>query len=181
MMEQDTMPESKPSANVDECAGCSVNNRREFLFDALRAGALALAAIGMSPGGADAMPLRWITALESRGRMRNYPVPSADGVQIDKENEVILARVGKNVYAFLLACPHQNTALKWDAGENRFQCPKHKSRYRPDGTFIEGRATRGMDRYALKLVGSALEVDLDKVYQENTDLADWQRAVVVLA
>jgi Rieske Fe-S protein len=179
-MERETMSDSEPSVPVDGCAGCPTANRRDFLLDALRASAAALAAIGLAPAGADAMPLRWITALASRGQERSYPVPALDGVQIDKANEVILARTGKSVYAFLLSCPHQNTALKWDAAANRFQCPKHKSRYNPDGTFIEGRATRGLDRYAVKLVGTNVVVDLDTVYQENTDLAAWSRAVVTL-
>jgi Rieske Fe-S protein len=174
------MTDSSPSAPDDGCAGCALHDRRDFLLDALRAGAAALAAIGLAPAGADAMPLRWISALTVRGEERTYPVPAGDGVQIDKANEVILARSGKSVYAFALACPHQNTALRWDAGNNRFQCPKHKSRYRPDGTFIEGRATRGMDRYAVRLVGSSIAVDVDKLYQENTDLAQWQQAVVTL-
>ena len=174
------MTDSSPSAPDGGCAGCALHDRRDFLLDALRAGAAALAAIGLAPAGADAMPLRWITALAARGEERSYPVPATDGVQIDKANEVILARSGKSVFAFALACPHQNTALRWDAGANRFQCPKHKSRYRPDGTFIEGRATRGMDRYAVRLVGSSVAVDVDKLYQENTDLAQWQQAVVTL-
>jgi nitrite reductase/ring-hydroxylating ferredoxin subunit len=174
------MTDMKPSVPGDGCAGCSIGNRRDFLVDALRAGAAALAAIGMTPGGADAMPLRWISALAARGEERSYPVPAGDGVQIDKNNEVILARTGQSVYAFALACPHQNTALRWDAGGNRFQCPKHKSRYRADGTFIEGRATRSMDRYAVKLAGSAVVVDLDKLYQEDMDLAAWQHAVVTV-
>jgi Rieske Fe-S protein len=172
------MTDSKPSTPVDGCAGCSIGSRRDFLLDALRAGAMAMAAIGLAPGAADAMPLRIVTALASVGEEHSYPVPAGDGVQIDKANEVILARSGSSVYAFALSCPHQNTALKWDASANRFQCPKHKSRYQPDGTFIEGRATRGMDRYAVKLVGSTVVVDVDKLYQEDTDLAAWQRAVV---
>ena len=174
------MTETLPGAPEDGCAGCTLHDRRDFLLDALRAGAAALAAIGLAPAGADAMPLRWISALAARGEERTYPVPATDGVQIDKANEVILARSGKSVYAFALACPHQNTALRWDAGANRFQCPKHKSRYRPDGTFIEGRATRGMDRYAIRLAGNSVAVDVDKLYQENTDLAQWQQAVVTL-
>jgi Rieske Fe-S protein len=174
------MTDSSPSAANDGCAGCALHDRRDFLLDALRAGAAALAAIGLAPAGADAMPLRWISALAVRGEERSYPVPATDGVQIDKANEVILARSGKSVFAFALACPHQNTALRWDAGANRFQCPKHKSRYRPDGTFIEGRATRGMDRYAVRLVGTSVAVDVDKLYQEDTDLAQWQQAVVTL-
>ena len=175
------MTDNSPSASSDDCAGCTLHSRRDFLLDTLRASAAALAAIGMAPVGADAMPLRWISAIAAKGAERSYPIPAADGVQIDKDNEVILARAGNSVYGFALACPHQNTALKWDASANRFQCPKHKSKYQPDGTFIEGRATRGMDRYAIKLVGSSIVVDLDKVYQENTDLADWQRAVVTVS
>ena len=174
------MTDTRPSAPVDGCAGCTIGNRRDFLLDALRAGAAALAAIGMAPTGADAMPLSWISALASRGEERSYPVPAADGVQIDKANEVILARSGKSVYAFGLACPHQNTVLRWDAAANRFQCPKHKSKYRADGSFIEGRATRSMDRYAVRLNGSSVSVDLDKLYQEDLDLAAWQHAVVTL-
>ena len=195
------MTDFEPGAPADGCDGCTLHNRRDFLLDALRAGAAALIAIGMVPGGAEAMPLRWISALAAigmapsgadamslrwisalavAGAERTYPVPAADGVQIDKDNEVILARTGKSVYAFALACPHQNTALKWDGGNNRFQCPKHKSKYRPDGTFIEGRATRSMDRYEVRLVGNSVAVDVDKLYQEDTDLAQWQHAVVTL-
>ena len=174
------MTDKEPSAPADGCAGCMLHNRRDFLLDTLRAGAAALAAIGMTPAGADAMPLRWITAIASAGAERTYAVPAADGVQIDKANEVILARTGKAVYAFALACPHQNTALRWDAGGNRFQCPKHKSRYRADGTFIEGRATRSMDRYAIRMAGTSVAVDVDKLYQEDTDATQWQAAVVTL-
>ena len=174
------MTDMEPSASSDDCAGCTLHNRRDVLLDALRAAAAALAAIGMAPGAAEAMPLRWISAIAAKGEERTYPGPAADGVQIDKDNEVILARAGKSVYAFSLACPHQNTALRWDAGNNRFQCPKHKSKYRPDGTFIEGRATRSMDRYAVRLVGGSVAVDVDKVYQEDTDLTQWQHAVVTL-
>jgi Rieske Fe-S protein len=179
-MERETMTDIEPSAPADGCAGCPVGTRREFLMDALRASAAALAAIGFSTDRASAMPLRFVAAIASSGEEHSYPVPASDGVQIDKANEVILARTGKSVFAFALSCPHQNTALKWDASANRFQCPKHKSRYQPDGTFIEGRATRGMDRYAVKLVGANVVVDIDKLYQEDTDLPAWQHAVVTL-
>jgi Rieske Fe-S protein len=171
------MAVSKPD---EGCRACSVSGRRDFLLDALRASALALAAIGMAPSAANAMPLRWISALSSNAQEKSYPIPGADGVQIDKDNEVILSRVGKQVFAFALACPHQNTALRWEAEDNRFQCPKHKSRYRADGTFIEGRATRSMDRYAVKLANNQIVVDIDKVFQDDMDKPAWQQAVVTL-
>jgi nitrite reductase/ring-hydroxylating ferredoxin subunit len=157
-----------------------MTGRRDFLLDALRAGAVAMAALGIAPASLDAMPLRWVSALQTHRSEKTYPVPAADGVQIDREAEVILSRAGKTVYAFSLACPHQNTALRWESDDNRFQCPKHKSRYRPDGTFIDGRATRGMDRFAVRLAGGNLVVDLDKLYQEDLDKTAWQQAVVTL-
>ncbi|MEP6730583.1 MAG: Rieske (2Fe-2S) protein [bacterium] len=178
---------SKEQAARDEaCDACSADGangasgRRDFLLDALRASAMALAAIGIAPSSASAMPLRWISALSSGAEEKSYPVPAVDGVQIDKANEVILSRVGKQVFAFALACPHQNTALRWEADDNRFQCPKHKSRYRPDGTYIEGRATRSMDRYVVKLTGGQIVVDIDKVLQEDMDKPAWQQAVVTV-
>src|SRR5688500_4386501 len=97
------MNDETKQAPRDTCAnGCAVSGRRDFLIDALRASAAALAAIGIAPGGANAMPLRWISALSSAADDKSYPIPAADGVQIDKENEVILSRVGKQVFAFAL-------------------------------------------------------------------------------
>jgi Rieske Fe-S protein len=162
------------------CNGCDNASRRDFIIDALRAGAAVVAALGLSAASADAMPVRVISALGSAGSDKTYPIPAVDGVNIDKDNEVILARTGKKVYAFVLACPHQNTALRWQASENRFQCPKHKSVYTPDGIFVEGRATRSMDRYAVKQAGGNVVVDIDKVYQEDIDKTEWQQAVITL-
>jgi Rieske Fe-S protein len=85
------------------------------------------------------------------------------------------------VIAFSLACPHQNTALRWDAGNRRFQCPKHKSRYKPDGVFIEGRATRGMDRFAVRRDGDTIVVNLDALYREDENAAQWAAAFVMLS
>jgi Rieske Fe-S protein len=112
---------------------------------------------------------------------KTYPLPTTDGVLVDKEESVIVARFGNRVYAFSLACPHQNTALRWDAPANRFQCPKHKSRYRPDGTFIEGRATRGLDRFAVRRDGDQLLVNLDSLYREDKHGAAWTAAFVDLS
>ena len=115
------------------------------------------------------------------GADKSYPIPASDGAVIDKDESVIIARVDTKVYAFSLACPHQNTAIRWEAGDHRFQCPKHHSRYRPDGTFIEGRATRGLDRFAVKRDGNNLLVNLDALYREDENAAQWAQAFVSLA
>jgi len=79
-----------------------------------------------------------------------------------------------------LSCPHQRTALHWLQDVGRFQCPKHKSRYQPDGVFVSGRATRNMDRFAVRRDGATIVVDLEKVFKSDVDAAGWAGAVVAL-
>jgi nitrite reductase/ring-hydroxylating ferredoxin subunit len=110
----------------------------------------------------------------------SYPIPAADGVQIDRDQEVILVRWQGAVYAFNLSCPHQRTALRWNEGDSQFQCPKHHSKYRPDGTFVSGRATRGMDRFSVSRSGDEVVVDVGAMHKEDQDEAGWTAAVVRL-
>ena len=166
-----------------ECAGgCALGEavaRRDFLRDTVTRVLLAMGAVGVGPARAAALPLTFTTGEGSR-EDKTYPIPAADGVSIDKDESVIIARFGGRAYAFSLACPHQNTAIRWDASNTRFQCPKHKSRYRTDGTFIEGRATRGLDRFALRLENGQLLVNLDALYREDENSAQWAAAFVSL-
>lgn len=168
----------------DDCQTCPLGNaavqRRDFLRDALSRSLAAIGAVSLLANSAVAMPLTFIEGFKV-GAAKRYPLPSADGVAIDKEESVIVARFDGRAYAFSLACPHQNTALRWEVKERRFQCPKHKSRYQPDGVFIEGRATRGLDRFAVTLEGSSLVVDLDRLYREDKHSAQWKDAFVTLA
>ena len=165
----------------DDCTGCAIPaSRRRFLRDSMLAVTAALVAVGMNERSALAAPLSMISG-RRRANMAKYAIPAADGVQIDKDNQVILVRWQNVAYAFNLSCPHQNTALRWDDADHRFQCPKHHSKYLPDGVFIEGRATRGMDRLAIQREGTDLVVDVDKMFKEDEDGAAWTAAAVPLS
>ncbi len=150
------------------CQGCEA--RRRFLKRAAEAvaGYLALGAIPTFGAGARLPP----------GDDLSYPIPAADGVLIDKENELILARRGKRVIAFALSCPHQRTMLKWSEPDNRFQCPKHKSKYQPTGEFISGRATRNMDRYPIRGEGGKVIVTVTRTIESDKDPRGWEAAAV---
>jgi Rieske Fe-S protein len=158
--------------------------RRAFLRAAAGATIASLGAFGFVTSDAFAQPVGLARALPARAGDRaeekRYPLPAADGVSIDRDNSVIVARAEGKVYAFSLSCPHQNTALRWNDGDHEFQCPKHKSRYRPDGTFIEGRATRAMDRLAVKKDGATLVVDIDTAFQQDKQAAEWGTAFVTV-
>jgi Rieske Fe-S protein len=165
------MPHRMPH---DECESCELG-RRAFLRDVAAAVGAAAASLGLPAAAARAVTLASRPA--SRGQTRTYSLPAEDGAVVDRANDVILMRWQGSVYAFSLACPHQNTALRWQSGDARFQCPKHKSRYRPDGTFIEGRATRGMDRFAVRRDGDGVSVDLGRLLKQTDDAAAWAAAV----
>ena len=145
----------------DDCESCPLIDRRAFLVSA-----------------AAALPL--IAGVRISREEKSYPVPATDGVSIDKDQDVIISRTQGKVFAFNLACPHQNTALRWDGGKTRFQCPKHKSVYTPEGVFVEGRATRGMDRFAVRKEGNAIVVNLDSLYEQDKDTEKWTKAFVTL-
>ena len=165
-----------------DCGSCplgEVVERREFLREAVARTLLAVGAISVLSDRLSALPVTFVTGSGERAD-KAYPLPAADGVSIDKDESVIIARFDNRAWAFSLACPHQSTAIRWEAADHRFQCPKHKSRYRPDGTFIEGRATRGLDRFAVRRDGEQLEVNLDALYREDKNAAEWSSAFVDL-
>jgi len=166
---------SDGESNADRAPGCV--GRRDFLG---RAAALSAAA-WLAPWGLD--PGRRLSFRRGdsgpRGEV-SYPIPTTDGVTIDKSNQVILVRHDGMIYAFALSCPHQNTALRWQASEGRFQCPKHKSRYGPDGEFLSGRATRNMDRLPIRRAGATVVVNVDAVFESDHDPKAWADAEVHL-
>ena len=155
----------------------SCASRRQFL-QGLGCIAGALVISGIPP---DAIAARVVTAegLQT-GADRAYPMPSADGVTVDKTAQVIIVRAGGHVFAFALSCPHQNAAVRWVPKNNQFECTKHDSHYQADGLHTTGRATRNMDRYPIRRDGDTLHVDTAHVFQSDKDAAGWAAAMVAL-
>jgi Rieske Fe-S protein len=141
----------------------------------------ALVGVEVDARGADASyPVIDVDGVAVAPASKAYPLPAADGVNIDKSAQVILVRYQGKVIAFNLACPHENTALRWKQGAAKFECPKHNSRYTPEGKFIDGRATRNMDRLHVARDGNNLTVDLSKIIKSDEQPAEWAAAVVTV-
>jgi Rieske Fe-S protein len=109
-----------------------------------------------------------------------YPVPSADGATIDRDNGVIVVRYQGKVFAFNLSCPHESAAVRWKSTLGRFECSRHDSVYSPAGVYTAGRATRNMDRFQIKKSGAALVVDVSRLIQSDQQKAAWDAAAVDL-
>ncbi len=163
------------TSGCDACPG-----RREFLREIAAIAAGVAGALQISPVRAAALSVDLASGLSAGGEEVTYAIPGQDGVTIDKAREVILVRYDQSAYAFALSCPHQKTPLRWQEAELRFQCPKHKSTFGPDGAFVDGRATRNMDRYGIRRDGDNVVVDLGKLYREDQNRSEWLSAVVRL-
>ena len=165
---------------TQSCDGCTLVERRAFLRDMGLLAATALVALGAAPARAAAMPLEFVSALGGGREDKSYAIPTADGAQIDKDNGTIVTRWQGKVYIFSLACPHQNTAIRWYEKDGAFECPKHHSRFQPDGEYVKdsGRATRGLDRFDVRKDGNNIVANLDKLYQQDDNEAEWKVAFI---
>jgi len=162
---------NQKNSDVQDCEGCPLVPRRDFLRDA-----------GLFAAGILIAPITFVKAQDVSKEEKSYPIPAKDGTQIDKDNDTIITRWQGKVFVYGLACPHQNTALKWYDKDNQFECPKHHSRFTPDGVYVKdsGRATRGLDRFAVRKDGNNVVANLDKLYQEDENEAEWKAAFITL-
>jgi len=156
--------------SCDGCGSCGLD-RRGFV----RLG-LGIAATAWLPSGLKAESIDWITASSGDTDELRYPVPESDGVQVDRKSEVILVRRGALIAAFALSCPHQRSMLRWREKDGIFQCTKHHSEYSPIGEFRKGRATRNMDRLAIRLEGDEVVVSPGTIYHSDEDANGWDDA-----
>lgn len=139
-----------------------------------------VAGLGGTPAAARALGVTFGRALRSSGEEHTYPIPAEDGATIDRDAELIVVRYQQKAYVFNLSCPHQHTALHWHPEDDQFQCPKHHSRYRPDGVYVSGRATRSMDRFGVRRDAGNIVADIGKFYRQDQNPAEWEAAVVAL-
>jgi Rieske Fe-S protein len=163
------------------CRGCAgQDGRRDFLKQAALAVSGALVGLAGTTGSADALPMSLASPVSSAGNELTYPLPDADGATVDRDNGVIVVRLQGKVFAFNLSCPHENAAVRWKPAVSRFECSRHDSKYQPDGTYTSGRATRNMDRFAVKRNGNTLVVDVSRLIQSDTQKAQWEAAALAL-
>lgn len=160
--------------DATSCEGTCEGNggRRAFLRDGLMAVA-ALTAVAGNAAPLHALVRTYAAGTAGRGDTLSYPLPTADGATIDVRNRVILVRYQGSIHAFSLECPHKGTMVTWQADRGRFYCPKHKSTFQPEGTLIQGKAQRNLDRYAVRVEGATVVVDRAVLIKSSADANAW--------
>lgn len=162
-------------------SGCGrLVDRRAFLSDAALIAVALLAGLGASTR-AQAQSLGVLTAEPIATGGLSYAIPPTDGAAVDVVNKVLIVRASNAADAFSLACPHRGALLVWHGDESRVYCPKHKARFTPDGTHDSGRASRSLDRHAIRREGARLVVDTSVRLRADLDTAAWNSASINLS
>lgn len=144
------------------------SSRRSFL-DKLALTSLGIAAVGgvrvligyLSPNVLFEPPSRFRAGVPDL-----YPVNS---VTYMPEQQVYIVRSQQGMWALSAVCTHLGCITQWKPDMNMIACPCHGSKFRGNGTKIEGPAPRPLPRLSLTLTADGeLLVDKSEMVPENS-------------
>lgn len=129
------MPDDVKSPEQDEVS------RRQF-FVKVGLGSVAMAACGTALFGYQYLSPNVLyepSPVVNAGRPDHYP---SDSVTLDPENGIYIVRAVEGFYALSAVCTHLGCLTAWKPELGIIACPCHGSKFRRDGTKIEGPAPR---------------------------------------
>jgi len=144
-------------------------DRRDFLGE-ITFGALAVAGLG-----ATTVTLQYFSPnvlFEPSARFRAgtpelYPVNSVTFLQ---EQQVYIVRMPQGFYAVSAVCTHLGCVTQWKPDAEQIACPCHGSKFKPDGTKLEGPAPRPLPHFSISLTADG-ELLVDKLEILNPNQA----------
>jgi len=87
------------------------------------------------------------------------------------EQQVYILRSQQGLWALSAVCTHLGCITQWKPDANMIACPCHGSKFRRNGTKIEGPAPRPLPRLSLTLTADGeLQVDKSETVPENSVL-----------
>lgn len=144
-------------------------SRRDFLND-VAAGALGIAGLGtmvvtyryLSPNA-----LFEPSTTFRAGNPDLYPVNS---VTFNQDQQVYIVRIQEGFYAVSAVCTHLGCITQWKPDANLIECPCHGSKFKSDGTKVEGPAPRSLPHFGITLTpdGELLVDKLETIKPEQT-------------
>lgn len=133
--------------------------RRDFLNK------IAAAALGAAVVGAGVVTGEYLSpnvlfeppASFRVGTPDDYPV---DSVTYLADKEVYIVRTPMGFYAESAICTHLGCITQWKTELGLVACPCHGSRFKRDGTVVQGPAPRPLPHFAMRLMSDgSLQVD----------------------
>ncbi len=152
------MPGTRPNDDV---------TRRDFLNE------IAFSALGIAGVGSAVVTYRYLSPnvlFEPPTKFRAgspdlYPLNS---VTYLPEQQVYVVRTGEGFFAVSAVCTHLGCVTQWKPESDQIACPCHGSKFKPDGTKIEGPAPRPLPHFQITLtLDGELQVDKLEMVKPN--------------
>ena len=91
------------------------------------------------------------------GAVGELPPPGNPPVNQPKV-KLWISNTEEGVVALYKVCTHLGCLYNFNTQQNKFLCPCHGSQFQPDGSYIQGPASRSLDRFVLQIVSPDGEV-----------------------
>jgi len=156
----DQQNSSHPNVPLSAREGNGIT-RRDFLNE------VTLGALGIAGLGSVAVTYQYFSpnvlfepATTFRaGNPDLYPLSSVTFLQ---DQQVYIVRMPEGFYAVSAVCTHLGCVTQWKPDAEMIACPCHGSKFKPDGTKIEGPAPRPLPHFAISLTADG-ELLVDKL------------------
>ena len=156
----DAKNSSIPAGSASAQTGEGVT-RRDFLNE------VTLGALGIAGLGSVAVTYQFFSpnvlfepsTTFRAGNPDLYPVHSVTFLQ---DQQVYIVRVPEGFYAVSAVCTHLGCITQWKPDAGMIACPCHGSKFKADGTKIEGPAPRSLPHFAISLTADG-ELLVDKL------------------
>lgn len=135
--------------------------RRDFFNEA------AMGALGIAGLGAAVVTYRYLSpnvlfepsTTFRAGSPDLFPLNSVSYIQ---DQQVYIVRTKEGFYAVSAICTHLGCITQWKPEADRIACPCHGSKFKADGTKIEGPAPRSLPHFSITLTADG-ELRVDKL------------------
>lgn len=88
--------------------------------------------------------------------------PATEQPTANADGKFWLVNTEAGPMAIYMVCTHLGCLYKWEASNNRFECPCHGSKFSREGFYIEGPAPRSLDQFVVEVeAGNTVEVTTD--------------------
>lgn len=135
--------------------------RRDFFNE------VALGALGIAGLGAAVVTYRYLSPNvlfepPTTFRVGNPDLFPVNSVTYLQDQQVYIVRTKEGFYAVSAVCTHLGCITQWKPEADQIACPCHGSKFKRDGTKIEGPAPRSLPHFSIALTADG-ELLVDKL------------------
>ncbi|HYL10779.1 MAG TPA: Rieske (2Fe-2S) protein [Candidatus Acidoferrales bacterium] len=144
-------PKPAPASAPGDSAGKNGVTRRDFLNE-ITLGALGIAGLGSAVVTYQYFSPNVLFEPSTTFRAGNPDLFPVNSVTYLQDQQVYIVRTGEgSFFAVSAVCTHLGCITQWKPENEQIACPCHGSKFKTDGTKIEGPAPRPLPHFSITL------------------------------